>query len=138
VAATERCAVCHRRARADVQYQRILCSGDIRAGQECGCPPTGQCQAGSGGNNAPRPLGCLRRQCLAEKIRTAVFEFTQPDCIGIGGRRRAAQHGVTRDACLGQCNGAVAVEHAIKSFLADVRTCGRTEYLAVPADSDIT
>ena len=96
MAAAEGRAVRHGRTRAYVQYQwdvlagcrdqEILCSGDIRAGQECCCAPAGQCQAGSGSDNAPRPLGRLRRQCLAEKICCAVFEFTQPDGIGFCAR----------------------------------------------------
>ena len=130
VAAAESCSVCRCCARAYVQYQRyvfascrdqeILCGSDIRAGQECGCTPAGQCQAGGGGDYSPRPLGRLCRQCLAEKIRAAVFEFAQPDRIGFCTRRRPTQYSVGRNAGLRQHDRAVAVEYAIQSFLADV------------------
>ena len=84
--------MCHGGACADVQYQRdvlagcrdqeILCGGDVRAGQKCRCTSASQCQTGGGSDNAPRPLGRLRRECLAEKVGCAVLEFTQPDRIG--------------------------------------------------------
>ena len=131
----------------EVQYERHMPAGrrgqqvlrcrGVGTGQERGGAATREREARRGGDDAPGSVGGIGRQRFTEQVGAAAIEFAQPHRIRRPGWRCTAEHRVTGDRGLRQCDGRVAVEHGVEALLANVGPGRCAERLAIPADGEI-